>query len=334
MVGNTGGEPLDSEADVEMFHPSSDVDSQTSTIVVDELGSGDTQEVTVGPFDASYSGAWEFRGNQGFTGTHEEFELVVDVGSKEYAIGENFDHPSGLRFTLDELSVERGIHYRTTERPGLFGSSDVVALQTPASEQVIARFSMTVENRTSEPITTNSRYSSNESSLERTVIDFNHGSLFSPMNSTFEGEDVQNIELDAGESQTHYILSAVDIEDLDSLDLTVALTDDDSAPEIVTELDAGTDLPEFELVETRIPAQREEGEQEFGVVVENTGDAAGTFRGVIQWEDGGDWYHLRPELEAEIAPGETATVSATSDVDPGSREYEYRIEPFGEHFSL
>jgi hypothetical protein len=335
VVANTGGETLDTEADVEMFHPSSGVDPLNSTIVVDGLNSGDTKEVTVGPFEPAFAGKWEFRGGNGFASTHDKFDLAVDVSSKEFTLGESFDHPSGLRFTPEEFSIERAFHYIKAESAGLLYSNEVKALQSPASKQVIARVSMTVENRTSKPMTTEEKvYTDNKNPLSQTSVDFNHGSRYPPMNSTFEGSHIDNLELDAGDSGTYYILSAVDIENLSDLSLNVAFTDDDSAPEIVTQLDPQTDLPKFEFVELDLPDERKTGNQELGVVVKNTGDSAGTFRGAIQWKSDDEWFHLEPALKAEIEPGETATTAATSDVDPEDAPYEYRVVPFSERFSF
>lgn len=337
VIANSGGQPLNTEADVEAFSPGSDVESQSSTVVVEELSSGGTTEVTVGPFDASRAGSWEFRGGDGFDDTHEDFDLAVDVASAETPLGESFDHPTGLRFTPEELTLERGYHYTETERPTLFNTNEVTALQSPASEQVIAHLSMTVENRGTEAISANENsYERNYNLLEQTAFGFNHGSVYPVRNATFEGTDVRNLELDAGESGTFYVLSAVDVADLDDLMGTIGYADDESSPEVViTDLNPSTSLPSFEFVEVDIPAERREGDQEFAITVENTGDAAGTFRGAVRWlGDDDEWYHLTPALEADIEPGETATTTTITNVDVDARTFEYRIDPFDERFTF
>jgi len=335
LVGNAGGEPVDAEADVRMFHPSSDVPEQTSTVVVEELGSGDVTELTVGPFDATYSGTWEFDGADGFDRSHPDLEALVTVGSRQQAVGDSFDHPSGVRFTVDGVSYERAVHYDTAESPTIFGSNEVVAVRTPASGQVITHLKLTAENRTSETVVFGDGGALYDgASISNTRFDLTPSDRYERFtNARVDGDDLSTLELEAGDSGSYYVLAVTDVEDLPELGLDVGFTDDESDPEIRFDLGGEPDLPEFELVELDIPSERTEGDQEFGVVVENVGDAAGTFRGAIQWRYDGDWYHLSPPLEADLEPGEDARTFATSDASPGE-VYDYRVVPFGEEFSL
>lgn len=337
LVGNAGGEPVDTEADVRMFHPSSDVPEQTSTVVVEELGSGDVSQLTVGPFDAAYSGTWAFDEAAGFDRSHPDLDASVTVGSRQQSVGDSFDHPSGVRFTVDGVDYERAVHYEMSESAGLFSSNDVVAVQTPASGQVIVHLKLTAENRSSETVVSGGDSAFYDgASISNTRFDLTPADRYEDLTSArVDGDALETLELEAGASGTYYALAVADIESLPELALDVGFSDDESDPEIRFDLGAEPDLPEFELVELDIPSERTEGEQEFGVTVGNVGDAAGTFRGAIQWQDGDtdDWYHLTPPLEAALEPGEDARTLATSDVSPGD-VFDYRVLPFGEEFSL
>jgi hypothetical protein len=90
----------------------------------------------------------------------------------------------------------------------------------------------------------------------------------------------------------------------------------------------------FELREVRAPNEATSDESyELSFDVANVGEGTGTFRGALEYGSFGDWTFLRTAadgtLSAEIAPGETATVSTTNSTGVND-EYTYRLAPFDE----
>jgi hypothetical protein len=90
----------------------------------------------------------------------------------------------------------------------------------------------------------------------------------------------------------------------------------------------------FELREVRAPSEATSGEPyELSFDVANVGEGTGTFRGALEYGSVGDWSFLGTAADgtvsAEIAPGETATVSTTNSTG-STGEFTYRLAPFEE----
>lgn len=340
MIGNAGGEVVEQETELTFLLEHRDggsVETQERTVVVGGIGPGETKVVSVGPYDADASGEWAVVPGQEFDRTHAEYDVPVQIDPVVVDAGEELQLDEGLEMTVETVEFEQAVHYDTSESRGYWSSEEVVALHSSLDDQVLAVVRITVENAGSQTIAFDGGgwgYSGVE--IHPSQFRVSPNGVFDSLGSEpvgdakIEGQELRNVRIDPGESVDAWLLSPVGVDELGELSFEFSVRAGETPPEYVVPLDgADVQLPVFEFVEADLPDRRRDEEQELGVVVENTGEGSGTFRGVLEYLDGETWYTVTPPLEVEVEPGESGRAVTTT---PEKGTYDYRVQPFGDEF--
>lgn len=326
---NTGGEPLEGDATLALRLLESDAaDPQQADLNSSELESGEKRSHTIGPFTAEYAGKWAFEAGESVDKTHDEFDGEVTVSPVENALGDKQELSNNLRLTVNDVQYEQAVHYEMSESPG-WGSSTRTSVQGTLDDQVLAVVRATVENTGTEA-----------TSLSPEVLAMSDGDLFTEIagwpleNVQLEGRPLFDATVNPGQAVDGWALFLVPRNALGDLSLELRLDASHAPADVVFDLGSAPELPEFEVESADVPSQFSDGYDEFKFTITNTGDAAGTFRGAVQWAEEGDtdeWYHLEDPIEAKIPAGETRTVTNGTDYE-GSTDYRYRLAPLGYEF--
>lgn len=340
-VANVGGQPIEegSEMTVRVTRQggTESDEPQTRTTIIDGLDSGETAVVTAGPFEATAAGTWSIEPAAGIDRTHSDFDINTTVSARTAQHGESVELDNGLRLTGTETLYEQAMFYTTTESRSLFSRAERTVLQTTLDDQILAILKFRVENVGSDELTFGSvGFGSSATAIDESQYNTSPNNHLSNLpDAPITGSPLTDVSVSPGESRAAWLVVPAKRSDTGEIAFEYSVSEATAdTPDIVFDMgDESVDLPAFELVETDIPSERKEGEQEFGVIVRNVGNVSGTFRGVVQFESSGDWYHLSRPLEADLEPDEQTRVYSTSDVDPGT-VYDYRIQPFGHEFTL
>ncbi len=323
LFANVGGEPVEGNAEVKLTRlSSSESDSQTATLNADGLESGESKGHSIGSFDANAAGEYRIEAGSGVYELADDIEPLVSVGSRQAATGEQVESPGGLRYTVSGVQFTESLASPPTENRG-------AKLRTTLDDQIIAVFSLTVENAQTE--------GSQVSPQAFSVAD---GGLVDGYDDpVIEGSPLIGTQVNPGQSKSGWVAYAVPKSGVPELNLGLNLVSTTSSPDVV--VDVGQDDPAFPslgVADVTVPESFNSGTTEFLFEIENTGDAAGTFRGDLDWkytEDpdaltirrAGVWYPLSGSFSTvTVAPGETQTMRVTTPYN-GNTPVKYRLNP-------
>lgn len=342
VIGNAGGAVVEEGTELTFLLEHRDggnVESQERTVVVGGLGQGETKTVTAGPYDAAATGEWRVVPGPGFDRAHDEYDLSLAVDPVEIESGTEFELDTGLQLTVEGVEFEQTLHYETSESRGYWSSADVVALHPSLEDQVLGVVRLTVENAGSETIAfDNTGWGYDGIEVDSSQYEVTPNGIFGsigdePANhALIDGEELRSVRVDPGESTDAWLVTPVGVDETGELAFQFSVRADGTPAEYLVPIgEEDPALPSFEFVELDLPAERTGDEQELGMVIENTGDAAGTFRGVVEYSDGGSWHTAETPLEVDLEPGESGRVNTTTS---GDQSYDYRVQPFGVEFEF
>jgi hypothetical protein len=321
-LANTGGEPVEENAMVELIRVDKEVGSgQTAEVNSSDLGSGETRSHGIGPFEAKAATDFQVEVGENFNAIGDNVEELITVNSKQVATGEQIGSSNDLRLTVTGVEYEQALVNRSNSEVNIRGTLD---------DRVIAVPQITVENPGSSAVDVPARMFSLEGGSAITGFD--------PM--AVEKPNLRGAVVNPGDSVEGVIFSAVPIDKLGELSLGVNLVQGGNKDARV-DLGGSEEIPQFELASSNVPSQFREGDEEFLIEVENTGDAVGTFRGMLEFlfPDGAGGFGYRSETWyadpdsyepaiVEIPPGETRTVRWTTSYDD-QYDVRYRVQPIG-----
>ncbi|WP_254279530.1 DUF4352 domain-containing protein [Haloarcula marina] len=321
---NVGGEQVEENAEIQLHRlTTGDEEPQTAELNAEGLKSGETKSHSIGRFEATAAGDYRLESGVNVYSLAEEIEPLVSVEPAEYDRNTQIELPDGLRYTVTDVRFEQSLlNVNSDGRP---------ELRTTLEDRILAVFNLTVANPQTD---------SREVSAER--ISVPNGSGITGMNDpVLEGEQLSGRVVNPGESVTGWMAFVVPQDSLADLTFGINLAGTDSPAEAIVDVgQESPSVPQFELAEQTFPATFNDDETEFTFEIANTGDEAGTFRGLIEFlflEDPGifssyqedTWYKLDGSaMTAVIPPGDTRTVSATTSYS-GDIEVNYRLQPFG-----
>lgn len=320
-VANTGGEPIESDAAVALTRIASESgESQEAAVNADGLESGEARSHSIGQFDAEGAGEYRLEASDEFDAVNDEFDGLLTVAPQQVALDEQVTSPDDLRFTVTDVQYEDALMYPD--------SSGDMALRDTLSDRILLLPRITVENAGNAGIDVSAGVFSVEDGAAVTDIAAQH----------VEGPELRNAQVNPGESVEGWVAFAVPRENVGEFELGLHLASSSGPADVTVDLGANPGLPQFELADQALPSQFREGTQEFSFEIENTGEGAGTFRGVVQFmytedpglfstAEQGVWYAFEEGLTAEIPAGATRTVTQSTEYD-GDMAIDYRLKPF------
>jgi hypothetical protein len=313
---NDGGQEGTYEDTVTVVEGNSEFEESVSLTVP----AGETAETEVGPVTLETGGEYAFELSSGAD------SLAVTAEPQSAAVGGRLRVSENVRATLSAADYRQAVFYRYGG--GLSGAQTGVL--SAASGRTLALFRLEFENVGTDP-----------ASVDPETFELDAGSFYDGLpngagldRADLDGDPVAGLTLQASQTRQGWLLAQVPREAAsDGLELSVQRDARQTPPEGVWSISAADGFPTFELVSVDAPSTAQSGTgYEIAVEVRNAGDAAGTFRGVLQFEsDGGGWGQLGTadpfRLAAEIPAGETERlVSTNSPSVTGS--FTYRLQPF------
>ena len=146
VIGNTGGEPTESDAVVDVARFGADFeDGQTVEVNASDLGSGETRSRTVGPLTATAAGEFRVAASDGFATARNDAAAGFDVAPQQAALGDQVNSPGTPRVTVTDITYEQALLYNpSTDRE--------TSLQQTLDDRLIAVPRVTVANSGGEAI--------------------------------------------------------------------------------------------------------------------------------------------------------------------------------------
>lgn len=344
IIGNRGGEPaeLEFEAAVESLESEKAplTSAETSTIE-GEIKSGETVTVTTETVSFGYAGRYEVMGVDG-KGSRIPIADSAEKGAEveilpQRASGDTTQQlAEELRLVVDRVTFEQHVHYDDVTT-SFFSERERVGVQSALSDRTLAFVHATVENAGNSAKRLNN--SSNITFAGETQLEELGGNSLDSIRD-IEGSSLFGASVNPGSSVSGWFLFNVPRDAISDASLAYHRDSTAAPADVIWDVEVGdADFPTFELVDMDVPSTRKEGTQTFDFTIRNTGDAAGTFRGEIEWREGaeGEWEGLlqgNADLAARIPAGSETTVTTGSDNDELSTTYEYRLNPFGATFVI
>lgn len=326
------GEPANAIVDAEVFVPVSvtneaaDPAAYEDTLIangserldfsIERIEPGETETVEVGPVSFDRSGRYRFD----VDGAGVDRFLEIDPISND--LGESYE--------IDELDLT--VTLRDVEfTPALF--NDETELFTAPGDAVFAVFHLAIENRSVETQV-----------FDDEVLEVANSELVLTANGewltgvdgiggrplVYEASRIRGTELGSGEQTSGWLLARLDRETAGT-EVGLGYHRDGSTdrPDVVWTPDDEQPLPEFELESIDAPAEADvglDGRPTYSMTVTNVGDGAGTFRGVVQRREVGDFKDWK-RIEANLDSGETTTLAVEADETEFGTVH-YRFQPF------
>jgi hypothetical protein len=343
---NTGGETGTYEGTVRLAG-SEEEDSSPSfeeSVTIEEIAPTDTGEATV------TVPAFEVVDDYEFTLADADASVAVRPEPVTAAVGETLSVGDDLSVTVDDVSVRESVFTLTTRSSGLSTVDEIASFGAPSGD-VLAIVTVTAENTGTEATSAASGtigigdgewYGSGGGApgaiLGRSDDRFTNGGL---------------PEIDPSESVTGYFVAQIPRETArGTIEVTGQLDGQGTLPERVWTVEPDGDeraLPQLTLESVEAPETAPLGrDYEITVTVANEGDAPGTLRSVVQWDDDGSWAQLRAAtsradlsadrptggvIRREVDAGGTAEITLTS-FSVYNQQYSYRIQPFAEEWQI
>lgn len=325
-IGNTGGEPIEENGFIELVGVGFD-STQDAEINASELASGEIRTHTIGPFDAVSAGELRLNAGAQVAGIRDDVEELISIQPQEVEIGEQIETLDNLRLTVTDVGYEQALIHAD----GAEDTDQEVTIRTTLDDRIVVVPQITIENADSDPATVSS---------DTFVVE--NGSAISGFDPYgLSGRDLRGVQVNPGEQIQGVIMSAIDMADVGTSAIGFSFVGD--TVDVRVPFESDPQFPRFEQVSGAVPSPRQEGAEEYRFEVQNTGDATGTFRGVLEYrfeEDPGifssytDGVYYSDFFEVatvEIPPGETQTVSFVTDSDT-EIDVTYRLQPFGSEY--
>jgi len=328
VIGNTGGEPTESDAAVDVARFGADFeDGQTVEVNASDLGSGETRSQTVGPLTATAAGEFRVAASDGFATAREDAAAGFDVAPQQAALGDQVNSPGTLRVTVTDITYEQALLYNPS-------TDSETSLRQTLDDRIIAVLRVTAANSGGEAI-----------SVPEGLFVFETGSRITGEEpAQLERRDLRGATVNPGERVEGYVATAIDVDVVGEIPLGLQFAGDGTA-DVEVDVGGNPGLPSFELADRTVPSQFNEGVTELRFEIENTGDADGTFRGFLEYQyterpgafssvSVGTYYSdfFEPGI-VEIPAGETRTVSFTTDYGDDV-DIIYRIQPFEAEYRI
>lgn len=303
--------PIDLEESVELTDVAPD---ETATA---EFGPFTVDHVTECAFELSEAGV--------------DHELSIEPLTA--AVGEALSLGDGLRATLTDVRYQSSLFYEEYVSAGLSSQSAGRVFTSPDGISLVV-FELDFENTgTSDVTVASDAFTFSESDFYTSLS--GGQSLES---ATLESEPFAARQLLLSPSETAGIWLLAQIETDATGTVTLDYQRDGASPaDLQWELPLEGDepsTPTFELVDVDAPSTASQS-YELSATVRNTSDVDGTFRGVLQYENGDDWLELKTatqsRFEYDIPAGESREITAINEPS-ASGEYTYRLAPFDEEW--
>jgi|GEM_PF-3351735 len=344
---NVGGETGTFEGTVRLAASGSEEDggpSFSQSVSIESVAPGETGETEVaGP-------TFDTVDDYEFVVADTDAAVTVRPDPETGAVGETLAVGEDLAVTVDDVSVQESVFVPSYRSSGLSTYEEVSTFGAP-SGHVLAVVTVTAENT-----------GTATASAERGTIDIADaewygdgegapGSILGRSGERFTAGGLP--EIAPSESATGYFVAQVP---RDTARGTIEITGQADAtgtlPERVwTAEPSGGErgLPELTLESVDVPEATQLGrDYEITATVANEGDATGTLRGVVQWEDDTAWAQLsvatshaeldteRPTggvVRREVDPGVSTEITLTSFTTVNG-QYTYRFQPFGDEWQV
>mgnify|MGYP000114825487 CR=1 FL=1 len=311
---------------------------------IDSVSPGETGETEItGP-------AFETVDDYEFVVAESDASVTVRPEPETAAVGETLAVGQDLAVTVDDVSVQESVFTPSFRSSGLSTYEEVSAFGAP-SGHVLAVVTVTAENTGTQTtsaergtlgITDAEWYGDGEGAPD---------SILGRSDSRFTAGGLP--EIAPSESATGYFIAQVP---RDTARGTIEITGQADAtgtlPERVWTAEPSGDersLPELTFESVDAPETTQLGrDYEITATVANEGDATGTLRGVVQWEDDTAWAQLsvatshaeldteRPTggvVRREVDPGVSTEITLTSFTTVNG-QYTYRFQPFGDEWQV
>lgn len=298
----------------------------SEAVEIEEVPAGETETVEIETVAFEYADRYEFALE------NEGVSKSVEVGPALTTPDESFTLEEDLRVSVTDVSLENGVFYRYTT--GFWGGTERTGLYAPPSGFLLAAYQFEIDNvGTTQAEVPSDAFEVRDGDL---VGELPNGGSLSDV-ETLDGEPFFDVSLSAGESTDAYLLvqyardAARDGVGIDyQRDQQGTLPDARFGIEPADGSELG--LPAFELEGVSAPDEVEiRDDPTLEYTVRNTGDAAGTFRGVVQEHDD-EWTDWKT-VTADIDSGETETVSVES-TNTDVTALSYRLDPFDEERTI
>lgn len=248
----------------------------------------------------------------------------VSVGPQTPASGERVSLIENVEFTFDAVSYPNSLFY---EVPG--GLSRVDRVLTPPTDRRLVVVRATFENVGTEAVR-----------VDGSLFGVAGGDLFAefpggvaPSNAEFDATALgpeSELRVPSTETREAVMIGLVPVEPSDSSAVTYRQAPE-SDPAVRFELPTPETAPsEFTLEAVDAPDTAREGQTYDVTVTVTNGGGPGTFRGVFQYEDDGDWVTLNtadePLVRREFDADETRQITVAN--SPGvTGTFTYRLAP-------
>ena len=340
VLGNVGEDPIremdivaDSHVGIEFTEMDRSFEDHTrSDGTLLELEPGETAVETFGPFKAVAAGEWTVVAADNIEYVAPEAETTFEVLPKTVSVGQSIPVLPGVSMTLEEFHL-RNTYLSQHDSWERDDAETLVKLSMAADRQRFAIPTVSIENNASSSIHIREHpklpYQLGRTQFSITPRARERKAYMRPPNSPWmSGAPLQGQTINEGETAAAWLRGLVEITDHEDVALEFREVEDSGPPEAIFKI-PDLKYPQFEFVDFSTPEQFVEGPQPFDVTVENVGDVAGEFHGVIQYNEGSEEYLLNPprgyELTETIDAGEEATITVEYDHDPGTR---YQLLPF------
>jgi len=345
---NVGGETGTYEGTVRLLSGGSE-DGESgpsfeSSFSIESVAPGETGETEItGP-------AFEVVDDYEFSVADADASVTVRPEPETAAVGETLSIGDDLAVTVDDVSVQESVFVPSYRSSGLSSYEEVSAFGAP-SGHVLAVVTVTAEN-TGTATTSASRGTLGISDAEWYGDgEGAPGSILGRSDSRFTAGGLPEVE--PSESVTGYFIAQVPRETASgTIEITGQADTTGTLPERVwTATPDGEErsLSDLTLESVDAPETTQLGRNyEITATVTNEGDASGTLRGVVQWDDDGTWAQLsvatsRTELDTDRPTGgvvsrevdpEASTEITLSSFSTVNGQYTYRFQPFGDEWQV
>ncbi|WP_254537094.1 hypothetical protein [Halomarina litorea] len=255
-------------------------------------------------------------------------ETTVSVTPLTASPGESLRVEEGLDVTVAGVTLRDSV-FTTVTYAGDDRTTDV---HSAPSGEVLAVFELGIENVGTERVTFRSE------SVAVAGGDLYHEPPGDARDlSEFDGSLIDDWRrLGPSETASTLLVAQIPVERVpEGFSLTVQRDSSNTPPEFEWAFGdvAPVEVPAFELQSADVPEEVSENEEfEVRFEVTNTG-APGTFRGVLQSEEGAYWL-ADATFEAAFDAGETKTLGATTSAGGFGSTQSFRLVPFGEAWTV
>lgn len=297
---------------------------ETAPNVRERVEISDVESGETGSVDVEVP-SFEFADRYEFVVEEDDATALVEVGPVACRSGDSFTLDNDLRVTVTDVQFTDAVFYTYTSGSA-WSTSEYTGLYATRPDSVLALLSFDVEN-----------VGTASASIQGSAFEVRNGNIVWGMNDgaglsqvhDVDGDPLFDIALGAGEYTEGWALIKYERSEAETGAVLDYQRDEQGTfPEATWGIEPSdgetVPLPEFSLTSIDAPSRAEIREDPtYTYTVENTGDRAGVFRGLVRSSD------VRGEFNAELQPGETEEFTVESrNTAVTERTYEFR--PFDE----